>query len=284
MSTPDLARIAPTLSRGHDGIWHAPGRSAVDYPDEANAFCFQIEDRSFWFQHRNRAIVETVRRFPPAGPIADVGAGNGFVSLALRDAGFPVLVIEPGPVGARNARARGLDPVVCATLEDAALQPGSLDAVGVFDVLEHLPDDRGFLHRLRRLLRPGGRLYVTVPAFSALWSREDELVGHHRRYRVGILSRLLTETGFTVEYGTYLFSPLPLPLFLLRSLPSRLGRRQTLDADQTAAELSPPAGLAVRVVTKLLEGEAALIRRQVRIPCGTSCLIAATAVKGVGSI
>ncbi len=97
MSAPDLARIAPTLSRGPDGIWHAAGPSAVDYPDEANAFCFQIEDRSFWFQHRNRAIVDTVRRFPPTGPIADVGAGNGFVSLALRDAGFPVMVIEPGP-------------------------------------------------------------------------------------------------------------------------------------------------------------------------------------------
>ncbi len=134
------------------------------------------------------------------------------------------------------------------------------------------------------MIRRGGRLYVTVPAFSALWSREDELVGHHRRYRLGTLGRRLAEAGFAVDYGTYLFSPLPLPLFLLRSLPSRLGRRQTLDAAQTAAELSPPAGLAVQIVTMLLRGEAALIRRRVRIPCGTSCLIAATAVKGVGSI
>ena len=279
VTTPrDLSTIAPGLTLGGDGIWRARQQSAIDYPDQANAFCYQIEERSFWFNYRNQFIVNTVANFPPAGPIADVGAGNGYVSLALQKAGLGVIVIEPGPAGAQHARARGLNPVVCATLEDAHFQPHSLAAAGLFDVVEHIADDVAFLRGLHRLLRPGGRLYVSVPAFRALWSSEDDLVGHHHRYTLGLLGRRLAAAGFAVDYATYLFSPLPVPLFLLRSLPSRLGRRQTLDAAQTAAELNPSPGLAVRAVTSVLKVEAALVKRRWRVPIGTSCLVAARRV------
>ena len=250
-------------------------RSAIDYPDEANAFCFAVEEQSFWFDYRNRFIVEAVKQFPPAGPIADIGAGNGFVSLGLGRAGFPSLVIEPGPAGAANARTRGLDPVVCATLSDAGFLPETLDAVGLFDVVEHIADDREFLRLTRGLLKPGGRLYVTVPAFQALWSSEDELVGHHRRYSIRSMTDSLEACGFTVDYATYLFAPLALPLFLLRTLPSRLGRRTTLDPARTAAELKPPSGLATRAIGALLDREVARIRQRRTIPFGTSCLAVA---------
>lgn len=274
----DPSLIAPGLMLGDDGIWRARRQSAIDYPDQANAFCFEIEEHSFWFNYRNRFIVGSVRNVPPSGPIADIGAGNGYVSLALQRAGFATIVIEPGLAGARNARSRGLDPVVCATLEDAELRAESLSAAGLFDVLEHIEDDEGFLRALHGVMRPGGRLYLTVPAFRALWSSEDDLVGHHHRYTLGLLTSRLGAAGFSIDYGTYLFSPLPVPLFLLRSLPSRLGRRATLDATQTAAELNPPAGVAVRAVTTILDGEVALVKRRWRIPCGTSCLIVATAI------
>jgi SAM-dependent methyltransferase len=274
----DLLSIAPGLHLDDDGIWRARRQSAVAYPDEANAFCFQIEEQSFWFNYRNRFIVETIRNFPPGGAIADIGAGNGYVALALKNAGFAVIAIEPGPAGARNARLRGLDPVVCATFGDAALRPQSLDAAGLFDVLEHISDDVAFLQAVHRSLRPGGRLYLTVPAFGMLWSSEDDLVGHHHRDTLRKLTGRLRAAGFSVDYATYVFSPLPLPLFLFRSLPSRLGWRQTLDAAQTAAELRPSPGVAVRAITAVLDAEAALVKRRWRIPFGTSCLVAARAV------
>jgi SAM-dependent methyltransferase len=275
MAVMDIARLAPALTQDAEGIWRAARHGHVDYPDEANAFCFAVEEQSFWFAYRNRFIVAAVRNFPPAGPIADIGAGNGFVSLGLQRAGFPTIVIEPGPAGARNARSRGLDPVICATLGEAAFAPGSLDAAGVFDVLEHIEDDRGFLRTLHDVLAPGGRLYVTVPAFQALWSSEDDLVGHHRRYSIKQLSDCLQATGFAVDYATYLFAPLPLPLFLLRTLASRLGRRTTLDPARTAAELKPPSGLAVRAINFLLDREVKRIERRRSMWTGTSCLVVA---------
>ena len=275
----DLALLAPGLERGADGIWRARQRSGIDYPDGANGFCYQMEEHSFWFNHRNRCIVEAVRNYPPSGPIADIGAGNGYVALALQRAGFEVLVMEPGLAGARNAQSRGLDPVVCATLEDADLRPHSLAAAAVFDVIEHFADEVAFLQLLHRSLRPNGRLYLTVPAYLALWSNEDDVAGHHHRYTLGRLRTRLARAGFVVEYATYFFGPLPLPVYIFRTLPSRLGRRPPPNRAQAAAELNPSSGVALRTISSLLHVEAALIKRRLRIPTGTSCLVTARATE-----
>lgn len=272
----DLAAAAPALRQDVDGIWRPARQSPLDYPDEGNAFCFQVEDRSFWFRYRNERLVEAVRRFPPPGAIVDVGAGNGFVARGLTEAGFAAVVVEPGPVGARNAAARGLAPVVCSTLDDAGFRPGSLPAAGLFDVLEHLPDDRAVLAALFGLIQPGGRLYLTVPAYRWLWSDDDELAGHHRRYTRRSLRMVVEGAGFVVEMESYLFAPLVLPIFLLRALPTRLGRRRPEDVDTLRKELQPQAGLAERAVGWLLGVEAWWFGHVGPVPFGSSCLVVAT--------
>jgi SAM-dependent methyltransferase len=272
----DLQALAPALQRADDGIWYPPRHSGLDYPDEGNAFCFQVEDHSFWFRYRNRILVEMVRRFPPRGPIFDIGGGNGFVTRGLREAGFPAVVVEPGPVGARNAAARGLTPVVCSTLEDAGFRPASLPAVGLFDVLEHLPDDRAVLESLARLVPLGGRLYLTVPAFSWLWSDDDDLAGHHRRYTRRRLRQVVEAAGFAVETDTYLFAPLPLPILALRVLPTKLGLRRPADAETLQQELKPEAGIVTAAMTRLLDVEGWWLSHVGAVPFGSSCLLVAT--------
>ena len=201
----DLSLIATNLECRSDGLWWPRTRSSVDYPDEGNAFCFQVEDHSFWFRYRNAYVVDAVRRFPPAGPIFDIGGGNGFVARGLAAADLPAVVVEPGPTGAKNAQARGLSPVVCAALDDAGFRPGAIPAAGLFDVLEHIADDRAALATVSRLLPPAGRVYLTVPAYQWLWSSEDEIGGHHRRYTCPGLAHVITGAGFVVEYSTYIF-------------------------------------------------------------------------------
>ena len=92
--------------------------------------------------------------------------------MAIKNAGFDAVVIEPGIQGAMNARNRGLSPVICSTLEDAGFKDHLIPAVGLFDLLEHIKDDISFLKTVKDLLIPGGRLYITVPAYSFLWSVE----------------------------------------------------------------------------------------------------------------
>ena len=271
----DPRTLSANLERGTDGLWWPRTRSRVDYPDQGNAFCFQVEDHSFWFQHRNACILAVMSRLPPGGVLFDIGGGNGFVARALVAAGLPAVVVEPGPEGARNARSRGLDPVICSTLDDAGFAEGALPAAGLFDVLEHIDDDRAVLQRLATLIAPGGRLYVTVPAYQWLWSTEDAISGHHRRYTTSGLTRVIRAAGFTVEFSSYLFWPLPLPILLLRAIPSRLGRRPTADLDAIRRELKPPSGPAVQALMAVLDLERRWLARGRRIPIGGSSLLVA---------
>ena len=96
-------------------------------------------------------------------------------------------------------------------------------SVGLFDVVEHIEDDYFFLNNINKYLKEDGYVYITVPAFNFLWSNEDVDAGHFKRYTTSELNGLLKKSGFTIIQSTYIFSILPLPVFLFRSLPSKLG-------------------------------------------------------------
>ncbi len=132
---------------------------------------------------------------------------------AYGNIGYEAVLVEPGLTGAQNARRRGLADVICSTLEDAEFPAHSLPAIGIFDVLEHIEDDQRFLCELQGLLRPGGRLYVTVPTYRWLWSSDDVFSGHFRRYTRASLVREMNHAGFEVEFSSYLFAMLLLPIF-----------------------------------------------------------------------
>lgn len=273
----DIAELAPGLERRSDGIWFASRPSQISYPDHGNAACLQVEDRSFWFRHRNRCITSVVSRFAPqCGGFLDIGGGNGYVAKGLEQAGIPCALIEPGIDGAAAARRRGIDPVICASLDNAGILPGSFEAAGMFDVLEHIEDEVGALWRARALLRPGGRLFLTVPAYAFLRSADDVVAGHFRRYTLVALANALRRAEYRVEYGTYMFTLFPPLIFLLRTVPSRLGLRDGVDEQRQAAELAPD-GLAVKLINRALYIEARRIQAGGSVPFGTSCLAVAVA-------
>lgn len=270
----DLAGRGARLERRADGVWIPLDRQevALSYPEAGNAACFQIEDDSFWFAHRNRCIAAALSRHPFRGPLLDVGAGNGVVSQALEREGISAVAIEPGPVGAVNAKHRGLANVVCATLEEARFPDAAFEAAGAFDVVEHIEDPERLLQELHRVLRPSAVLCVTVPAYDWLWSTEDELAGHHRRYTVARLRRELDRAGFEVAEATYLFAPLVLPLFLLRSVPHRLLRRPAPAVERAAEAQHTPSRFARSVLDALLAPEVERVRNGKSVPAGTTCL------------
>jgi SAM-dependent methyltransferase len=261
------------LERGSDGIWHASGDESVSYPESARQVLFAIEDGSYWFQHRNACIVQLVRKFPARGPILDLGGGNGCVADALNQNGIEAILMEPGPAGAVAARQRGIDTVICATLQQAKARPQSLPAVGMFDVLEHIENDAGFLRQLHDNMQPQGLLYVTVPAFQLLWSQEDILAEHYRRYTRSSLQNLLAQNGFEVLFCSYFFRPLLFAILLFRSLPFRLGyvrERTAIERDHTTS-----LGVASRLLQKFLTREVAAIGNQKICGFGSSCIAVA---------
>lgn len=270
----DIASLAPDLERREPGIWFARRQGAVSYPAHGNAACLAVEDRSFWFRHRNRCIVSLVRRTPLDGVFLDIGGGNGYVAKGLTSAGIGCVLVEPGIDGALAAHARGIDPVICARLEDTGLPSGSIGAAGMFDVLEHIEDEATVLHQVHTLLKPAGRLFLTVPAYQFLYSVDDVVAGHFRRYSISSLARALDRAGFRVEFASYMFAPLPPLIFLLRTVPGHLGLRRGADPERDAAEHAPE-GMAARLMDRLLAAEYRRIEASRSLPIGASCLCAA---------
>ena len=279
MSAPiDLSRLSAVLGCDDDGIWRARSGShpKLSFPEDGHELLFRFEDESFWFAHRNACIAAALERYRIDGPVLDVGGGNGVVSGALEKHGLRTVLLEPGPEGASNARRRGLRSVVNATLEDARFADATFAAAGAFDVVEHIADDEALLREIRRVLRPEGVLCVTVPAYRWLWSSEDDVAGHHRRYTLPRLSKLLERCGFEVKLQTHLFAPLTVPVFLMRSVPHRLHRRSDAAVVENATKQHTPSRVARRVMDALLAPELARIKSGKAIPFGTSCLAVAT--------
>jgi SAM-dependent methyltransferase len=270
-----LHELATRLTLGADGIWQSSEEKKLSYPAEGNADYFQLEDGSFWFQHRNQVLCSIVQRFPPQGAVFDVGGGNGCVAKALEDAGHETVLIEPGPTGALNAKRRGLSHVICSTVEAAGFPPSSLPAVGLFDVVEHIENDLAFLQGIRSLLKPQGLVYITVPAFSNLWSQEDVHAGHYRRYTRRSLEETLNNAGLKLLYSTYFFSFLTLPVFLMRSVPSRLGFRKQSKMEVTRKEHQEPSGLGNWWLKRARSNEIQRIKSGGSLRWGSSCLAVA---------
>jgi SAM-dependent methyltransferase len=86
------------------------------------------------------------------------------------------------------------------------------------DVIEHVDDDRLLVKHLYSVVKPGGYLIVTVPAFQSLWSDHDEVNWHKRRYRSNQLEHLLEETGLEIERITYCNTALFVPILAARKL------------------------------------------------------------------
>jgi SAM-dependent methyltransferase len=275
----NLSNIADNIEL-RDGIWFSKTQEAISYPEEGSSMCLQIEDASYWFQHRNRCIIELVRKYSTSKTFFDIGGGNGYVALGLQKSGVETVLIEPSIVGVKNGKDRGLNNLVCSTLQDASFKLNSIPAIGVFDVVEHIEDDNSFLAQMHSYLEPGGKLYMTVPAYKFLWANEDDYSGHYRRYTISKLKKQLQDLGYEINYSTYLFSPLVLPVFLFRSLPSKLGFNKNVeDVEKYKSEHGNQEGFLTKIIKKMLNKEHEKILKGLSISFGSSCLVVATKKK-----
>jgi SAM-dependent methyltransferase len=229
-----------------------------------------LEERHFWFRARNRLICSELQRdFPDAHSMLEVGCGTGFVLQGLA-ACMPDLELtgtDLYPDGLEFARRR-----VDADLRqmDAREIPHEqeFDVIGAFDVIEHIAEDELALREMRKALRPGGGLLLTVPQHPWLWSEFDELSHHQRRYTRAELVGKVREAGFVVHRVTS-FVTLLLPAIALERLRPRRWRGRSLEE-----QLRVPA-LLNRVFEGVMSLELALIRRGVSLPAGGSLLVSA---------
>jgi SAM-dependent methyltransferase len=184
------------------------------------------EPRHPWEEARGRFFVRLLGDEGLLGDgveVLDAGAGDGWFARQLAAALPPAARVACWDTGytpeVLDRVAKGAPVSVTFSRERPA---GRFGLILLMDVLEHVPDDRGFLERLAsESLAPGGRVLVTVPAWPALSSAHDEALRHVRRYRPGGARSLLGDCGLEPIVAGGLFASL-LPVRGAQALANRL--------------------------------------------------------------
>ena len=140
--------------------------------------------------------------------------------------------------------------------------------------LEHIEDDVFFLKSIKALITKGGYLYLTVPSYDLLWSDEDILAGHHRRYSLKNISRKVESAGYHIEFSTYFFCVLPIPVFIKRTIPYRMGIKPVKNDDISCNHIIKN-GVIKNILNFFLRKEIKCLKNKRVMKFGGSCLVVA---------
>ena len=240
------------------------------------------EDRHAWFAGRTRAILKLLdAEVGPAQPgdqrrVLDIGSGAGNMAHHLAHYGRVVgLDYHPRPLAV--AHRRGLS--VCQGLgNELPFATGSFDLVALLDTIEHIPDEFGVLREVVRVLKPGGKVLITVPAFMWLWSYNDEINDHQRRYTAPELRQKLEVSGLRVTRLSYnnffLFPPIAAIRLLRPYKPDLESPHLTDDTDVYQVEMEPIPEPVNSVLHAVGWVEAELLAR-LDLPVGVSVICVA---------
>jgi SAM-dependent methyltransferase len=174
---------------------------------------FELESHYWWFVARRRLALRLLRKWLPTNPskptILDLGCGTGAMLEELQTFANPV-GLDMSPVALGFTRTRGMNRLVVGEGESLPFQTSSVDAIVALDVFEHIERHEDAFREAARVLRPGGVLVLSVPAFMSLWGPHDVALMHHRRYRKRQVREQLEGAGLEVcrlSYAIFMLFP-----------------------------------------------------------------------------
>jgi len=230
-----------------------------------------LDQQHWWYRARRQVLAALITRRalpPPDAQILEIGCGTGHNLPMLGQFGR-VEAVEVDPAARALAEQRLGRAIRSAPLPEIGdLPERHFDLVGSFDVIEHIEDDEAALASIARLLKPGGRFVMTVPAHQWMWSAHDVVNHHKRRYSKTGLTRLIAGSSMRLEAVGY-FNSLLFPVAVAARLAGKL--RGTDQSDDSL----PPAPLN-RALEAVFAQEARLIGR-VALPPGLSLFAVAAA-------
>jgi SAM-dependent methyltransferase len=235
-----------------------------------------LEREHWWFVGRRRCYFSILERFLPAAKdrrILDVGCGMGGMLPELARFGRPI-GIDSDRRSIEICRERGFENSFLGGGQEIAARDSAIDLVTFFDCLEHLPDDRAALAEARRVLAPGGHLFLSVPAYQFLFSNNDRVARHFRRYTRGALVAKVRAAGFSIVKATYVnvtLFPAILPAVLLFKAKEALFPKP--NDERTNLSHVPPR--PINAALAAIFGVEGRILRNVSAPFGHSIVVLA---------
>lgn len=228
-----------------------PGSSSLEQPDY------------WWYRARSSLLEAALGRFVGApARVLDVGSADG-PSVGWLRGDHQHVTIDVLPQGLVPGEG------VCASALALPFRDAAFDVVCAFDVVEHCEPERLALRELARVLAPGGRMLLSVPAYQWAWTDHDVRAGHYRRYTRGRLLGAVRAAGLQPRRSTYAFTAV-FPLFVAERVLRRVRQRR----GAAAQGLTPVSPALDRLLMGLSRLDVRLLARR-DLPFGSSVLVAA---------
>jgi ubiquinone/menaquinone biosynthesis C-methylase UbiE len=228
----------------------------------------KVEATHWWFVVR-RAIVDMLFKkygIGPASRILDVGCNYGYFVGDLQKKGFTNAYgtdISAEAIG--YGKQQGINNLSTATADRLPFSDGEFDATLALDVIEHIEDDRAALKEIARVTKKGGYFFVMVPAYMWMWSLQDEVALHFRRYTKKTFRAASEGSGFRIVDMTYFNTLLFVPIVVIRMLERlmKVNRSSDFELNNTFTN----------TVLKAIFGLETRLLRFMKFPFGVSLLI-----------
>lgn len=230
-----------------------------------------LEDWYWWFVARRQAAARFIRDHAPESRplrILDAGCGTGgMLDLYRQWPDTEVIGMDVSADALRFSHERGHQQLLGADLTRLPFRSGVFDVVSALDVIEHVEDDVKAVEEIQRVLRPGGILVASVPAYQFLWGPHDEALHHYRRYHGRDFNALIHGAGLAIEKQTHLLTAL-FPLAAAARLAARNRK------SEEAAGLPKVPGFVNQALIGFQAAELEIARRA-SLPFGLSLLAVA---------
>jgi SAM-dependent methyltransferase len=286
LSAPDAIAGVPEFDAGWllpDGsrepfLSYVDADPSVNWSAELEALHEEASRTHFIDRWTRGAIVDRVGELPAHATIADVGCSTGFLLEDLQAAYPAATLIGVDLIAAGLRKAHRSVPGARLLHADACALPiaaRSVDAVVSANLLEHIPDDERALREIARVLKPGARAVLVVPAGPGTYDYYDRFLSHERRYAHGELARKCRQQGLEALEDRYIASLLYPAFWLVKQRNRR--RYDHLRGDALEARVAGDIARtrdsrAGHVAWHLEEG---LVRAGVRLPFGIRSLVVA---------
>jgi len=234
---------------------------------------YQLEQTYWWFAAKRKIVLSILKEllvenqkglYKPR--ICDLGCGCGMMLTEIINAGFEAVGIDSNDLALKYCSRRGV-AAVKGEIGEIPFPDSDVDAALLLDVLEHLSDEKAAIAEAVRILKPGGLLVCTVPAYSWLWTQRDVFHHHKRRYNLtGLLNIFRLFGDIEIIRATYMNTFL-FPLAVVERLVKKLMPPGGKPTDLRI----PPLGLN-QLLKTIFAGERIPITMGIRLPFGLSIL------------
>lgn len=200
----------------------------------------RVEKEHWWFRVRYKLLLMLIRKYSKNNKelqILDIGCGTGYISKLIAPLGV-IFSVDPSEAAMQVCRSQGLKNLYLGTADKLPFLDDHFDLVIALDVLEHVKDDKQAVNEIYRVLKPDGILICFVPAFMSLWSEQDDILMHYRRYTRESLG-LLFDSGWKclkISYFNFFLFPF---IFFIRKSKKLFGLRQKNDEVEQVSFLNP---------------------------------------------